>query len=737
MKTYFKKIIKSIAIKSGIYSRYKKYRVNDYLRSVKIKEDSIANSSNKLITVLNFNANDICNSKCTMCNIWEQKQDFEISPKDLNQILKNPLFKNIEYIGITGGEPTLREDLPELFEEAIRALPNIKGLSTITNCIKEKDVIDRIEKSIQVCNDNGKEFSMMISLDGYGEVHDKVRGRKGNFETAMIVYEHFRKKGINISTGATISKVNVWEMDELLDFLNQNKIYGRFRVAEFINRLYNSNKSDVIRNFDADETYNLILFFYKLIYSGFEKNEAYIRTYKSIINILSGGQRLIGCPYQNNGLVLNSKGEMAYCAPKSAIIGNSLNDNALDLYNENLKEKDRVKNENCSDCIHDYHAPITYNELKSKIEEDYWKEYININNIHLKRVHKKIKAKKVFENQVFITGWYGTETVGDKAILAGIICELKEKNKNTGFVITSLFVPITIRTISELGFDNVKVIPVYSREFVEYAKGSDTIIMGGGPLMDLDELALPLISFKIGKYYNKTNIVYGCGIGPLYIKKKEQAVKDIIDLADEIMLRDENSKQIALKWTNNSKEVKLSGDPAKKYIISIAKSLESTPLKSTIMKCFLREWTHEYCRDLSPENFLKKKKEIELSLSKFIKMKATEIGATEIYLEHMHNFIIGMDDRDFSRYFIKNYFDGYSIPITYNKKLSTVKTIVDSMSNSAHNVCMRFHSVVFADTLKTDYTAFDYTGGGKILGYLTDNSKKENLLTIEELLAKY
>jgi len=61
---------------------------------------------------------------------------------------------------------------------------------------------------------------------------------------------------------------------------------------------------------------------------------------------------------------------------------------------------------------------------------------------------------------------------------------------------------------------------------------------------------------------------------------------------------------------------------------------------------------------------------------------------------------------------------------------------VDSMLNSCHNICMRFHSVVFADTLNTSYTAFDYTGGGKILGYLTDNSKKENLLTINDLLEK-
>jgi MoaA/NifB/PqqE/SkfB family radical SAM enzyme/polysaccharide pyruvyl transferase WcaK-like protein len=737
IKKNIKRIFKNIAKKNRIYLSYKKHKVDNYLRSLKIEEDKNVNSKNNIIRVLNLNANDICNSKCAMCNIWEQKKDFEISPKELHRILKNPLFENIEHIGITGGEPTLREDLPELFEEIIKALPNIIGLSTITNCIQEKDVIERIEKSIDVCNDYGKEFSMMISVDGYGDVHDKIRGRKGNFKSAMLVYEHFRKKGVNISTGSTISKINVWEIDELLDFFKENNIYGRFRIAEFINRLYNNNKSDIIRNFDADETYNLILFFYKLIYSGYEKNETYIRTYKSIINVLSGGKRLIGCPYQNNGLVLNSKGEMAYCAPKSAIIGNSLKDNAFDVYNENLEEKDRIKNENCSDCIHDYHAPITYNELKLKVEEDYWKKYINLNNIHLKKIHKKIIAKKKFENQVFITGWYGTETVGDKAILAGIISELKEKNKDIGFIVTSLFVPITSRTISELGFNNVIVIPVYSIEFIEYLKGSDTIIMGGGPLMDLDELALPLISFKIGKYYNKTNIVFGCGIGPLYIKKNKKAVKDIISLADEIMLRDENSRKEVLKWTNNSKEIKLISDPAKKYIISIANSSEITPIKSTIMKCFLREWTPEYCRELSTENFLKKKKELELSLSNYIKMKATEIGATEIYLDHMHNFVVGMDDRDFSRYFIKNYFNDFKIPINYNKKLSTVKTIVNSMSNSAHNVCMRFHSVVFADTLNTDYTAFDYTGGGKILGYLTDNSKKENLLTIEELLVKY
>ena len=49
---------------------------------------------------------------------------------------------------------------------------------------------------------------------------------------------------------------------------------------------------------------------------------------------------------------------------------------------------------------------------------------------------------------------------------------------------------------------------------------------------------------------------------------------------------------------------------------------------------------------------------------------------------------------------------------------------------------MRFHSVVFAHTLETDFTGFDYTNGGKIHNYLTDNNALQNLLSIENLIQK-
>ncbi|GAB1462912.1 polysaccharide pyruvyl transferase family protein [Pedobacter sp.] len=686
----------------------------------------------KLPEVINFNANDICNSKCTMCNIWQQKQDNEITPEEFQALLKDPLYQNVKHIGITGGEPTLREDLHLLYEAAIKALPNIQGLSIITNAIQKDQVIERIEKVIETCRAYNKQFSMMVSLDGYGKVHDEVRGRPGNFDSAMAVIHYFNEKGLTVATGTTISKVNVWDVEELLHFFQKTEHYGRFRVAEFIKRLYNDDRNTVIRNFDDEEIYQLQLFFFKLI-TVYEKDPTYQRTYKSIINVLSGGNRLIGCPYHSEGVVVSSRGELAYCAPKSNFIGNGITESSLSLYKNNKIEKNRIKSENCDDCIHDYHYRETFSEIKRRIYDSLWPRFYGIDS-KWHNIHKLISRFPITNKQktVFIVGWYGTETVGDKAILAGIVQELIEKYGKINLYIGSLYPFITERTIKELDI-LATVVDVWKKDFIRACKSSDLIIMGGGPLMDLEVLSVPLKAFQLGKIYHKTNIVYGCGIGPLFDKRYEDAVKKILSLSDQIMVRDEKSKLIAEEWTNNSKQIKLSGDPSKVYL----KSLHQEFPQRNIISCYLRDWTYEYSRDLTPEEFLVKKKDFELGIANFIKKKALEMQVDEIRLEHMHNFVIGNDDRDFSRYFIENYFNDFQIPITYNKYLSTVASISTCMQSSKLNICMRFHSVVFAHSFNTNFIALDYTKGGKIKNYLIDENQMDNYLSVDNIITNY
>jgi MoaA/NifB/PqqE/SkfB family radical SAM enzyme/polysaccharide pyruvyl transferase WcaK-like protein len=681
--------------------------------------------------VINLNATDICNSGCIMCNIWKREKEFEFSAVELTKILSDPLFSKVKHVGITGGEPSLRDDLPQLFETVIKTLPSIVGVSMITNGIEADHIYNQIIQINKICLANKTGFSVMVSLDGVGVTHDLVRGNEGNFESSVRLIKKIKAEtNIPLSTGCTITKTNIWKVDKLLDYLKENNIYGRFRIAEYIKRLYNDPNKTAIRNFNEDEAYHLQLFFHKLKHS-FESNGNVQRTYQSIIEMLGGKSRKIGCPYHTDGIVLNARGEIAYCAPKSRIIGNTLDTSGLKLWNNNLGERRRIIKEDCNQCIHDYHAPLTYKEAKEDLATAYSKALTRKHYnklIRLKKLTSLLTNKTNKTYTIFIIGWYGTETVGDKAILGGIINYYKEKyNNNCQFVIGSLFPFITERTILEMGLE-AKIVDSTKLDLLKYSRLANETVMGGGPLMDLDVLYVPYIAFYTAQKFNKTTTIFGCGLGPL--KAKTQMVQAILKLSTNIKVRDSKSKALAQEWTRRE-DIEMYGDPAKKYITQIAQQIEARPKNE--LACFLREWTHEYAPDLSKKEFENKRVQFEKFIANKIINIITENGIEKVKLYHMHNFHIGNDDRDFSRRFINTYFANDN-RVSFDEKLSTIESIITAMKNSKMNLCMRFHSVLFAHSLNTNFKAIDYTLGGKIHKFLADNNSLSSIIKLDDVL---
>ncbi len=115
---------------------------------------------------------------------------------------------------------------------------------------------------------------------------------------------------------------------------------------------------------------------------------------------LLGGKRTIGCPYHQKGININAKGELAYCAPKSKIIGNAIEESSAIIYKDNLDEKKRILTEECNDCIHDYHSSITYKEqievYKDKFQKKFFKLYsVNKVFLHLSRFLKSPKLSSI------------------------------------------------------------------------------------------------------------------------------------------------------------------------------------------------------------------------------------------------------------------------------------------------------------------------------------------------------
>lgn len=236
--------------------------------------------------VIQFPVNDICNSKCQMCNIWQQKFDYQITPNELEKAVSNPLFSEVRGIGINGGEPTLRKDLAELVDVLFKKLPNLSNISLITNSLISSQVIQRITEIGEVIKSHQGHLDVMVSLDGFGEVHDRVRGRKGNFENAVKVIDFIQASDLVSSRrlGCTILKENIYGVHDLFEFAISKDIYIKYRLGIPHQRLYSK---DVVKPFDLtfEEKYHFAIFLENLI-KFYEKSEQQNFFYKSLIGQL-------------------------------------------------------------------------------------------------------------------------------------------------------------------------------------------------------------------------------------------------------------------------------------------------------------------------------------------------------------------------------------------------------------------------------------------------------------------
>ena len=709
-------------VKRRIYADINQYR--NFISASTKQKDLL------LPTTLNLMVTDMCNSRCLMCNIWKKKQtEKEFTPMELTEILRDPLFNNLKYIGVSGGEPTVRKDLPDMFR-AITRKKGIRGISIITNALIADIVINQIEKCYHICKEARVSFSVMISLDGKGKTHDLVRGRDGSFENALKVIRYLRDRTkIPLSLACTVVKENVWQLDEVLDFCREEKVYCRFRIAEFINRLYNADIKNSIRNFNNDEKYQIAVFFSKLELT-YEDNPSVRATYKNIRQMIFDGlPRESVCPYRSVAIGLDSIGNLIFCSPKSPILGSCLNISALKLYERSLSIRQDIIKKHCDSCIHDYHSAPTKSILEEAKETAQCSAMFAVKKV-LKESRKIPSAEPQEYNWSYFTnpliiGWYGTETAGDKAILGSIIKKLHDANSNSRINIASLFPFVTKRTLHELNV-NATIVKTYSMEYLKACKSADVLIVGGGPLMGIESLGFVLKALLKAKQFNIPTIVEGCGIGPLLKREHISAVQEILRLSNSIKVRDMASLSWVLEKTGRN-DVVCSGDPAISFVRHWKQ--ENTPCRITSKEnhiaCFLREITSEYANGLNPGDFIKFKKYFEDELGNMIIYLVEKTGLKPLFMP-MHNFAIGMDDRDYARRFANTYLKRYEKEL--GQKIYSPQDILAIMNKSNFNLCMRFHSVLFADTIGAPFIAIDYTGGGKIKGYLEDRQKAKLII---------
>lgn len=321
--------------------------------------------------------------------------------------------------------------------------------------------------------------------------------------------------------------------------------------------------------------------------------------------------------------------------------------------------------------------------------------------------------------RITIIGWYGTETIGDRAILAGLIYLFSKCFDLFEIKLGCLGTLLSDRTVAEdSGFyrhcsaNKLKSIELfdsrYKKNLDDSISWADLVVVGGGPLMDIEPMYMLQYALKKSKSYRKKSIVAGCGMGPLKTEKFKKIATNIIDLSDLTIFRDNKSLELyrAFSYVNNRTYSSI--DPgvfATKCYQDINKDIVDND--NYIAINFRQPPVREYegLGHINDDFFIE-------FLSNFL-----ENNSISIRLVPMSTNWMGWDDRLFLNRICRKVGSG-NISV-YNKPLSLIETM-RVYSEADYCIGMRFHAVLLQTLLNGKNYVMDYTDPrtGKIIGLL-------------------
>lgn len=144
-----------------------------------------------------------CPLRCAHC--YATPGDDDLTAAEAQTLARdlNPLL----WLQIGGGEPFLRRDLPELcrpFRVRSLTIPTSGWL-----------VDETIETARRLHGVFGARLTILVSLDGFQETHDRLRRRPGSFERAIVTLRGLKSvAGLRAGIVTTICAANAEELED-------------------------------------------------------------------------------------------------------------------------------------------------------------------------------------------------------------------------------------------------------------------------------------------------------------------------------------------------------------------------------------------------------------------------------------------------------------------------------------------------------------------------------------------
>jgi radical SAM protein with 4Fe4S-binding SPASM domain len=157
-----------------------------------------------------------CNNDCFHCYNARSRDYPELSTKNWQHILDLLWEIGIPHIVFTGGEPTLREDLPKLIAHAEQN-GQITGINTNGRRLSNPDYVDTLVKA-------GLDH-VQITLESHSsDIHDAMVNARGAWKQTVAGIQNVLETPLYVMTNTTMLSNNSPSLEQTLHFLAKNGV---------------------------------------------------------------------------------------------------------------------------------------------------------------------------------------------------------------------------------------------------------------------------------------------------------------------------------------------------------------------------------------------------------------------------------------------------------------------------------------------------------------------------------
>jgi MoaA/NifB/PqqE/SkfB family radical SAM enzyme/polysaccharide pyruvyl transferase WcaK-like protein len=708
----------------------------------------MAKMSNKRApTIINLPITEICDSRCRMCNVWKNGKDDELTAEAVDRIFSDKFFGKVSQVGLSGGEPLLNKELVAICNTLIARLPKLKAISMTSHGFHTALHGELLPQIKEACDRSGVRFSLNLSLDGYGSMHDAVRRFKDAFLKVTATARLAHGFGIPVRFQCTISSVNAYGIVHVREFARLEGFDIDFRVASTIPRLSNDNLREVI-NLDA-KARSFVADFVDSPATIFATASLGRRLYyKELSRILrTGGKRAAPCHFQNDALYVSPDGKIYSCSrfdthfdiPPGESVGRAMSAPG------NLALREKMICEVCPGCHHDQsgrwslwrYFTVTrqgYNAL-NKLRKLSRISAIVANSLGPIRKGRRTNLREGLKSALLI-GCYGGEHVGDAAILGGVILRLRDRHGITSFSVASLRPDRTSCWAANLHIEGVEIRVLDTGDALEALAGHDALVLAGGPVMEIPTLLSWHLSLvTAAQRHHKPFIVEGIGLGPFNTWICRNMARRIVRAADEICVRSERDTRLASAWND---AVTHGRDPAFDYLeyvkaSAVARPDRTKPLWDTNKRlCVvnLRPFWNKYAKGKTGSaNFARVMEVLARFMARhaeqtrfvFMPMNADQFGFSDLECAYRLEAII------------KQQYPSVDYRIWETEP--DIDGCLALLGKASLSICMRFHACIFSIAAGIPTVGLDYSSetNGKVGSLFKDAGLEKNVAAIDKI----